>query len=47
MFFTSKVNYKATPKIMAYAAVQTVYKLQQKTPPTVSDTNLVAYIKPI
>lgn len=32
---------------MAYASIQTVYKLQQHTPPTVSDTNLVAYIKPV
>lgn len=47
MFFTSKVNYKVSPKIVSYASVQTVYKVQQQTPPTVSDTNLVAYIKPI
>lgn len=47
MFFTSKANYKASPKFMTYAAVQTIYKLQQQTPPTVNDANLVAYVKPI
>lgn len=47
MFFTSKVNYKAAPVIMSYASVQIVYKLMQQTPPTVSDANLVAYLKSI
>ena len=47
MFFTSKVNYKTAPKIMTYAAVQTVYKVQQQTPPKINDANLVEYVKPI
>lgn len=32
---------------MTYASVQVVYRLQQQTPPTVNDANLVAYVRPI
>lgn len=47
MFFASKANYKASPKFMTYPATQTVYKMQLQTPPTVSDSSLVEYVKPV